>query len=359
MNRAGIFYENMRCLGSYLGRRTRLNTRPSWFWIEPTNHCNLRCIMCPNGMDQVTVEKGFMDFGLYCRIIDEISPFASAITLAVGGESLLHPRFFDMALYAAQKGVKVLLNTNATLLDQKRAERMLDSGFSAISFAFDGFTKSMYEKARVGADFDRTLGNILCFLRLKQSMGLQAPYTVLSILKLGLEEPSEEEKKSFLLQFRGLVDEVRLREVSTWGSTFKDATGFSFRKAERLYPPCSRIWSTAVIGWNGDVLPCIYNANHEYVLGNMREQKFAGIWNGERMLALRKSMLDNSYLSLSPLCEHCIVLGTPPVCGIPSGLRLSLADAATNIFGYGFERLAIRLVNRLRKNTFPSVTVSR
>ena len=330
---------------------------PTWFWIEPTNHCNLRCIMCPNGMGQITIKKGFMDFGLYCRIIDQISPYASAVTLAVGGESLLHPRFFDMARYASARGIKVLLNTNATLLSPDRAEQMLNAGFAALSFAFDGFTKSMYEKARVGADFDRTLENILSFLRLKKAKGLKKPYTVLSILKLGVEEPTVEEKRKFLARFHGLVDEVRLREVSTWGSTFKDTSDFSFHKAEKLFPPCSRLWSTMVIAWNGDVLPCIYNANHEYVLGNAGDEPLTRIWNSDKMLALRRSMIDGNYLTLSPLCEHCIVLGTPPICGIPSGLRLTLADAATNFFGFGFERLAIRVVNLLRHGRFPSMTI--
>jgi len=83
----------------------------------------------------------------------------------------------------------------------------------------------------------------------------------------------------------------------------------------------------------------------------------AQIWNGEPMLKLRRSMLDGSYLQLSPLCENCIVLGTAPLCGIPSGIRLTMADAATNFFGYRFEKLALRLANRLSGGKFSSKTI--
>ncbi len=358
MNKVHILKNNLTTLRNYRRQKVRQETLPTYFWLEPTNHCNLRCIMCPNGSGKIEIEKGYMDYDFYQEIIDQISRHASAITLAVGGESLLHPNFLEMARYATDKGIKVLLNTNATLLDEAKADLLLESGISSISFAFDGFTKTMYEKARVGANFEKTIANILNFLRLKKQKGYNRPYTVLSILKLDLEECSDEKKKAFARQFDGLIDEIRLRDVSTWGNTFKDSDKFSFMKNVVTYPPCSRIWSTAVITWNGNVVPCIYNANHEYVIGNLNKNSFQEIWNSERMIALRQSMLNGSYLELSPLCEHCIVLLTEPLLGIPSGLRLALADAATNIFGYRFEKFAIKLANKLRHGDFSSVTIN-
>ena len=230
---------------------------------------------------------------------------------------------------------------------------------SGISFAFDGFNKSMYEKARVGANYERTLENILSFLRLKRDMKKKAPYTILSILMLEIEDCSEEEKNDFIGQFEGLIDEIRLREVSTWGKTFSETNQFSFRQNPLSFPPCSRLWSTAVIAWNGDVIPCIYNANHEYIIGNLKESSFTQIWKSPELLDLRRSMLDDTYLQLSPICENCIVLGTPPICGIPSGLRLTMADAVTNITGYRFEKIALSVANKLRKDQFSSKTIKR
>ena len=313
--------------------------------------------MCPNGTGKVEIKKGYMDYDFFKDIISQIKTHASAITLAVNGESLLHPRFFDMAGFAVDNGIKVLLNTNATLLNKEKAGLLLDSGISSISFAFDGYNKSMYEKARVGADFEKTLGNIRYFLEYKKKRGSKLPYTVLSILMLNLEECSETERLSFLSQFDGLIDEIRLREVSTWGNTFKESNDFSFRKNRITYPPCPRLWSTSVITWNGNVVPCIYHANHEIILGNLKEETFRDIWNGEKMMALRESMLNGSYLDFSPLCEHCIVLGTPPLLGIPSGIRLALSDSITNLFGYRFEKYALSLANILRRNKFSSLNI--
>jgi radical SAM protein with 4Fe4S-binding SPASM domain len=358
MNKLSVIRDNLRALGDLHRKVTHLNNMPTYFWLEPTNNCNLKCVMCPTGMDMLTVDKGFMDFDLYKKIIDEISDYASAVTLAVAGESLYHPRFFEMARYAADKGVKPLLNTNATMLTPSKAEMLLESGITFISFAFDGFTKSQYEKARVGADFDKTLSNILYFLELKKKKGKDLPYCVLSILMLGLEECSPEEQTAFMSRFDGLIDEIRIREVSTWGNSFKDSETFSFRQKQVYHPPCSRLWSTAVISWNGNVLPCIYDSNHELTLGNIKDRSLRKIWNDEPMLKLRQSMVDGTFLEYSPLCENCIVLGTPPIMGVPSGIRLTLADSITNIFGYRFEKFALAWANKLRKGRFTSKTVN-
>ncbi len=353
-----ILSNNFRALQNYHKKKTTLNNQPSYIWLEPTNNCNLKCIMCPTGTGKVDVEKGFMDFALYKRIIDEISEYASAITLAISGESLLHPKFFKMIEYANMNGIKVLLNTNATLLTEEKADLLLDSGLSEVSFAFDGIKKSMYEKARVGANYEKTLNNILYFLKRRKEGKKKLPYAVLSILELEVEDYSEEEKDTFLKPFDGLIDEIRLREVSTWGSTFKDTDEFSYRDNSNVFGPCSRLWSTACITWDGDVVPCVYNANHEYIIGNIKQNKLVDIWNNERMIRLRRSMIEGNYLDLSPLCENCIVMGTPPIMSIPSGIRLSLADAVTNITGYGFEKMALSIANRLRSGSFTAKTIN-
>ncbi len=358
MKKAKILFNNIRALKNYHQSRIKLTNPPSFIWLEPTNKCNLKCIMCPNGTDMVNVQKGHMEYELYKNIIDEIKNYASSITLAVGGESMMHPKFFDMIRYATGNGIKVLLNTNATLLNREKADLLLESGISSVSFAFDGFNKEMYEKARVGSNYDKTLENILYFLESRKKKKLKLPYTVLSILMLEIGNFTEEEKCSFLKRFDNLIDEVRLREVSTWGSTFKDTDEFSFRTHNGFIAPCSRIWSTTCIMWNGDVVPCIYNANHEYVLGNIKDDRLLDIWNNHKILQLRKSMLERTYLDISPLCENCIVLGTPAILGIPSGIRLTLTDAVTNIIGYNFEKFALYFANKLKKGKFSSITLN-
>ncbi len=357
MDRMRILGRNIRALASCHAGHVVQRTMPTYFWIEPTNRCNLRCVMCPNGAGLANIPKGDMNLDQYGRILDSIAPYASAVTLAIGGESLLHPDIFTMASQAEVRGIKTHLNTNATLLDQDKAQKMLEAGLTSVSFAFDGFTKEMYENARRGAQFESTLQNILDFLRLKQRRGFKKPYSVLSMLRLGIVDCTDEEKQAFVRQFDGLVDEIRLRDVASWGSTFKDTDDFAIRKHEGVYLPCSRLWNTMSIAWNGNVLPCIYDMNQEYVLGNVHETPIEQIWNNPGYLALRMSMLGGTYLDHMPLCENCIVIGTPRILGIPSGLRLTITDALSNYFGPGIESRMLGVVNRLRGNNFSATRI--
>ena len=308
--------------------------------------------MCPTGAGKVHVERGYMKLGLFKKIIDEIHPFTSTVVLALSGESLLHPDLFEMIQYAEGNDVKVMLNTNATLIDKEKGKKLLESGISYISFAFDGYTKAMYEKVRRGADFDRTLENILDFLRLKNKMKQKKPYTVLSMLNLNMENPHDENKKEFLKKFDTQIDDIQLREVNSWGKVFIETKDFTYAKFTGTGTPCGRLWNTIGITWDGEVVPCTYNMNHDYPLGNIRDKALKQIWNSPKLNLLRQAMIDGTYLQNSPLCENCTIVGTPKILGVPTGLRITLSDSLENFFGYGFQRKALKLAFLLKKDKF-------
>ena len=345
LKKVKVLRSNVRALRSYRRKRATLAHLPTYLWVEPTNTCNLHCPMCPNGAGRIRAERGFMDLGLYRRLIDDVRSYVGTVTLSMGGESLLHPGLGEMAAYAGRSGLKTILNTNATLLDERTAAALLDSGLDYVSFAFDGFTKASYERARRGADFEATLSNILRFLRMKEERRARKPFTVLSMLDLGWDRPTAGEREAFLARFGGRLDDVRVREVNSWGRMFKGTTEFPYRAFDRSYP-CGRLWNTLAVAWNGDVVPCVFHLNHEYVVGNIAAEPLAAVWNSPRLVALRQAMLDGRALEISPLCDNCTIAGSPAMFGIPAGLRATLAAALTDFFGPGFEKRAVALAER-------------
>jgi hypothetical protein len=50
---------------------------PDRLYVESTNYCNLKCIMCPTGLGDIRRPKGYMDTGLFQRIVDEVAPTTS------------------------------------------------------------------------------------------------------------------------------------------------------------------------------------------------------------------------------------------------------------------------------------------
>lgn len=83
-------------------------------YIEITNVCNLNCDFCvPH-----TREYEYMTTSNFIHILDEIKNYSEYIYLHVKGEPLLHPQFDKFVKIAYDKGFKINLTTNATLLEK-------------------------------------------------------------------------------------------------------------------------------------------------------------------------------------------------------------------------------------------------
>lgn len=220
---------------SYQRRDLRCRHLPTRIWIEPTNACNLRCIMCPSSISKK--KKGFMELDPFKKIIDETEEFTYDIMLYLGGESLLHPDIVQMVEYTSRAGLICQLNTNTTLLTQELSSSLIKAGLSRIVFSFDGYNKETYEKIRVGANFDKTLSNIVEFLKLKQELRSKKPEAIFQIIEFG--KANEEEKRRFKNSLANLsLNRFKFISPHTFGGRFKEHD----KVKGNSYAPCTFLW---------------------------------------------------------------------------------------------------------------------
>lgn len=312
MNKKHYYRRLLKIFWSYKRKRVRLSYMPVRLWVELTSHCNLACVMCPN-KDLPKDQKGFMDFGLFRKIIDEAQGSVFDVHLMHRGESLLHPEFFRMVRYAHEAGLVTRFHTNGTLLDEDKARRLIDSGLDQFAFSFDGFDKESYEKIRVRGQFDRTVANIVRFLQIKKELRSKKPTTVLELIYFPevFEKTGRRGQKEFLARFKGLpLDEVKVKKPHNWAG---DVGQPSSRKH---YSPCTFLWQALVIFWDGAVLPCPQDFFGCLKLGNIKDSTLAEVWNGEPMLNLRKKILAGDFGGLST-CAECDRLWRPQILGVP------------------------------------------
>jgi sulfatase maturation enzyme AslB (radical SAM superfamily) len=84
-----------RMYGYHHGQ-VRLRNHPAVFAIESTNHCNLRCVMCPRGEPDIMERSlGTMSDGLSQKILDDAKFFTDPCWFHWFGEPLMHPRLFE------------------------------------------------------------------------------------------------------------------------------------------------------------------------------------------------------------------------------------------------------------------------
>lgn len=338
-------------INNYKTQKVFLSNPPLTFWIEPTNKCNLKCIMCPNP----SIPKGmlgYMKWDTYKNIIDQVKGYAAAVELLFAGESLLHKDIIEMIKYASSHNIQVVLSTNGVLLGREEIiNGILDSGLERLNIALDGYNEQTYEKVRVGAKFSRVINNIVKLLEEKRRRKLAKPYVVITTLEVGVGSYSdiEKDKELFYSFFEDSpVDEFISKQPNTWGGYFKDTNEFSHQSIDNeVFNPCSHLWSSMSICWDGTVVPCCFDFFKNYILGNINEKPILEIWNDTPMIKLRESMLNKTYLEINKLCDKCVILHTRNVLGIPAGMRSVIRYTLTKQFGFKVEKLLIKLASRV------------
>ncbi len=299
--------------------------KPGYFpirmWVEPTNACNLKCVMCPQSSD-TKFQRGFMEFELFKKIINEAKQWVYDMNLHHTGESLLHPQILDMICYAKQAGIYTRLHTNATKLDEEKASGILDAGLDFLSFSFDGYDKKTYESIRRGAHFEQTLENILRFLQMKKARGKTRPFTVFEVIDFSAKPGTPasllkvtDEQIAFQKQFEALpLEKFVLKAPHNWAGTY-DADGNPLHPD--TYCACTFPWYALVVFWNGNVSPCPQDFFNNLCLGNLNNASLKEIWHGQPATSIREKMKTRQYHDLHP-CATCDLLYRDSFLGVPT-----------------------------------------
>ena len=136
--------------------------RPRLVFWELTTGCNLRCIHCRASASEL-MSPDDLSTSECLRIVDEIAGYAPLILVLSGGEPLWRRDVFDIAFHANQRGIRVALATNGTLMDEAMAERTRDAGIVRVAISLDGADRVTHDSFRghQGA-FEAAIRGIRC-----------------------------------------------------------------------------------------------------------------------------------------------------------------------------------------------------
>lgn len=151
--------------------RSASERRPIVVW-NITRRCNLACIHCYS--DSAAREyPGELTWDQMRTVVDDLSGFNIPALLLSGGEPMIHPRFFELASYARERGLRLTLSTNGTLIDADRAKQLKAIGFAYVGISLDGIGKTHdYFRGREGA-FEKTVSAFRNCKAVGQKVGLR------------------------------------------------------------------------------------------------------------------------------------------------------------------------------------------
>jgi 12,18-didecarboxysiroheme deacetylase len=110
--------------------------KPVVVW-NVTRRCNLKCVHCyAQSEDRSYSDELSFDEG--CSLIDDLADFGSPVLLFSGGEPLIRPDILDLIQKAVDRGMRAVVSTNGTLIDEAMAQRLKSIGLSYVGISLDG-----------------------------------------------------------------------------------------------------------------------------------------------------------------------------------------------------------------------------
>jgi|TARA_B110000014_G_scaffold69294_1_gene47305 MoaA/NifB/PqqE/SkfB family radical SAM enzyme len=263
---------------------------------EVTDHCNASCIMCPRDEHEHGRAHGIMDQGKYEKSIDEIVRLgAKNIVLTGFGEPMLDKKLELKIAYAKKKGLFTYIISNGSVLNSKRAKKILEAGLDEIRISFYGMGSDTYNTVMQGLDFETTKNGLLKFIKLRDELNFK---TKIQISYLTLPE-NEKDEKYFREFWEPLVDAIEIWRPHNFGD------GRDYRDRVETKTTCGRPETGPLqIQWDGEVIPCCYDYNNKIVLGNAFEQPVLEILNEKKYRLLRYAHKAGLF-NLFPYCDQC------------------------------------------------------
>ncbi|HBA53168.1 MAG TPA: radical SAM/SPASM domain-containing protein, partial [Syntrophorhabdus aromaticivorans] len=124
---------------------------------ELTRNCNLNCIHCRAAASRGPYE-GELTFSECKDVLDQIGAFASPTIILTGGEPLMRNDIFDIIEYGKNKGLRLVIAINGTLLTKEKAVRMKEGGIKRVSLSLDGKSGESHDAfRRVEGSFDAVM----------------------------------------------------------------------------------------------------------------------------------------------------------------------------------------------------------
>jgi len=303
--------------------------------IATTRACNLPCMHCHvNARTPLPDELGTEEIK---AVIDQVAtmPWDKSIThiALTGGEIFLRPDALELIEHVAEQGFHPFVNTNATLLNESLIEQLAEVPRLKVSISLDGADAQTHEYIRGPDTFDATIAAISSLvqrgvpvaanmfvhggnlahvgdtLELARSLGMQG-FNCLPLMRVGRANSRRSQRllvpvsevNLYRTLFGLLRDSAEYRALMKRSTFVNQIMGVAGGVKSHY---CGVGTNRALyLMADGSLYPCLDTASKQFLLGNLREDNLAGIWEEHPILEeLRGLDVD----TMNPVCAACDV----------------------------------------------------
>jgi len=322
-----FFYYKYRDFKTFIFPIFKRVPYPENIIIETGNICNLKCPLCPTGLNLIK-DKAYMNFDIFKKIVIKF-PKLSKIELYNWGEPFLNSDIFKMIAYCKSKSIKTVINTNFSFTkDDLFYEKLANVGLDFLTISLDGASQETYCKYRVGGNFDTVINNIKKLSKAKKKNEATKPIIIWKFIVNSYNEHEIESAQKmandlgieFQTAFIGLAEDILDIKISQsikerqvkWlpkNPIFKKEYYRKNSKKKYYYnEKCPYLFNHMLINHNGDVYPCCFLTQPENSFGNILKQPLKDIWHNEKYMhsrALFKTTIKKSKIKHT-ICNNCM-----------------------------------------------------
>ena len=332
---------------------SRAFTGPSIVQFDITNRCNNSCLCCWNNsplLGEASLERQRekeceLPVKLVKDVIKELAAMGTRnLFFAGGGEPFMHPHIMDILAFAKKNKMKIFMNTNFTLVEEKFVKEIVDLKIDLIHVSLLAGTAETYCSVHPNQTKEtfykikeqlKYLSHLRCLKNQESptpfphidlyyvifnknyheidkmadlAMELKAntlEFTPIDVIsgKTDILLLNEEQKKFVVeevIKQKNRIDKFnqqhggRVTFIEQYDSFIKRMSSQKAAKGEYEentvgQRPCYVGWVFARVLANGDVNPCL--KAHKISIGNIYKQSFKEIWNSQKEQTFRNKAL--------------------------------------------------------------------
>lgn len=248
-------------------------------------------------------------------MLDQVKSHVAYMTFYFQGEPFIHPKFLELIALANAAGLYTATSTNAHFLHPDNAKKTVESGLDRVIVSIDGATQETYEQYRVHGTLSKAQEGVRNLIAARDQAGTHHPFVILQCLVV---RPNEHEIEAMLAMGKELgVDEVRFKTAQVYDykhgnpliphnpkySRYRQLSDGTWAIKNKLLNQCWRMWSGAVLTWDGRVVPCCFDKDATHQMGDMAQTPFRRIWKGAAYQHFRTALLTSR--SSIDICTNC------------------------------------------------------
>jgi MoaA/NifB/PqqE/SkfB family radical SAM enzyme len=319
-------------------RKVTVKSRPYILFLDPCNYCDLRCPLCPTGMNALGRPQKMLSFECFKKYFDPHAPYLFECILHNWGESLLNKEIFSMISYAQSKNVGTNLSTNFVNTKDEDLDKLLDSGLEYLTISLDGTTQQSYSTYRVRGDFARVRQNLETFLNRRAARKLTVPVVEWQyiVMKHNQSEVEEAERLSrqigvdvmrFIPVGLPFEAENRAALADDWFPTGV-AGRVEINDGQQIFGQdgrpggCYYLYRSMTVNPDGGVSPCciVYKDERDFAhLESTDAIDVGAIWNNEKFRSGRSLFSAEEVANRKrTICDSCTLFAWHPTKAQPT-----------------------------------------